>query len=33
MLPPGTRIIAHETPGRRRTWDPHGQDGWSLEHH
>jgi hypothetical protein len=37
MAPPGTRIIAHETPSRRRTWAPHGQDGWYigpvLEHH
>jgi hypothetical protein len=37
MAPPGTRIIAHETPGRRRTWAQHGQDGWyigtSLEHY
>jgi hypothetical protein len=37
MAPPGTRIIAHETPGRRRTWSPHGQDGWyigpALEHY
>jgi hypothetical protein len=36
MAPPGTRIIAHETPSRRRTWAPHGQDGWyigpALEH-
>jgi hypothetical protein len=36
MAPPGTRIIAHETPDRRRTWVPHGQDGWyigpALEH-
>jgi hypothetical protein len=24
MAPPGTRIIAHETPSRRRTWAPHG---------
>jgi hypothetical protein len=36
MAPPGTRIIAHETPERRRTWAPHGQDGWyigpALEH-
>jgi hypothetical protein len=35
--PPGTRIIAHETPSRRRTWDPQGQDGWyigpALEHY
>jgi hypothetical protein len=37
MAPPGTRNIAHETPSRRRTWDPHGQDGWyigpALEHY
>jgi hypothetical protein len=37
MAPPGTRIIAHETPHRRRTWAPHGQDGWyigpALEHY
>jgi hypothetical protein len=24
MAPQGTRIISHETPGRRRTWYPHG---------
>jgi hypothetical protein len=37
MVPPGTRIIAHETPSRRRTWAPHGQDGRyigsALEHY
>jgi hypothetical protein len=37
MAPPGTRIIAHETPSRRRTWAPHVQDGWyigpALEHY
>jgi hypothetical protein len=37
MAPPGTRIIAHETPGRRKTWAPHGQDGWyigpAMEHY
>jgi hypothetical protein len=37
MAPPGTRIIAHETPTRRQTWAPHGQDGWytgpALEHY
>jgi hypothetical protein len=37
MAPPGTRIITHETPGRRRTWAPYGQDGWyvgpALEHY
>jgi hypothetical protein len=30
MAPPGTIIIAHETPNRRRTWAPHGQDGWYI---
>jgi hypothetical protein len=37
MAPPGTIIIAHETPGRRKTGAPHGQDGWyigpALEHY
>jgi hypothetical protein len=36
MAPPGTRIVAHETPNPRVTWAPHGQDGWyigpALEH-
>jgi hypothetical protein len=30
MAPPGTRIIAHDTPSRRCTWAPHGQDGWYI---
>jgi hypothetical protein len=30
MAPPGTRIIAHETPSRRRTWAPHGHDRWYI---
>jgi hypothetical protein len=37
MAPAGTIIIAHETPSRRRTWAPHGQNGWyigpALEHY
>jgi hypothetical protein len=37
MAPPGTRIIAHETPNRRKTWTPQGQYGWyigpALEHY
>jgi hypothetical protein len=37
MAPPGTRIIAHETPNRRRTWAPPGKVGWyigpALEHY
>jgi hypothetical protein len=28
--PPGCTIIAHEKPSQRRTWEPHGQPGWSL---
>jgi hypothetical protein len=30
MAPSCTIIIAHETPNRRRTWAPHGQDGWYI---
>jgi hypothetical protein len=30
MAPPETRIIARETPGRRRPWAPNGQDGWYI---
>jgi hypothetical protein len=37
MAPPGTMIIALETTNHRRTYHPHGQDGWyigpALEHH
>jgi hypothetical protein len=37
MAPPETRIIAHNTPSMRRTWAPHGHDGWyigpALEHY
>jgi hypothetical protein len=37
MAPQGTRVIAHETPNRRRTWAPYVQDGWyigpALEHY
>jgi hypothetical protein len=30
FAPPGCKIIAHEEPGKRRTWAPHGQHGYSL---
>jgi hypothetical protein len=30
FAPPGCKIIAHEKPGKRRTWDSHGQHGYSL---
>jgi hypothetical protein len=28
--PPGCKIIAHKKPGKRRTWAPNGQHGYSL---
>jgi hypothetical protein len=30
FAPPGCKIIAHEKPGKRRTWEAHGQHGYSL---
>jgi hypothetical protein len=30
FAPPGCKIIAHEKPGKRRTWAPHGHHGYSL---
>jgi hypothetical protein len=30
FAPPACNIIAHEKPGKRRTWAPHGQHGYSL---
>jgi hypothetical protein len=30
FAPPGCKIIAHEKPGKRRTWAPHGQHGYSM---
>jgi hypothetical protein len=30
FAPSGCNIIAHEKPGKRRTWDPHGQHGYLL---
>jgi hypothetical protein len=30
FAPPGFKIIADEKPGKRRTWAPHGQHGYSL---
>jgi hypothetical protein len=30
FAPPGCKIIAHEKPGKRRTWAPHRQYGHSL---
>jgi hypothetical protein len=30
FAPPGCKIIVHEKPGKRQTWAPHGQHGYSL---
>jgi hypothetical protein len=30
FAPPGCKIIAHEKPGKRHTWAPHGKHGYSL---
>jgi hypothetical protein len=30
FAPPGCKISAHKKPGKRRTWAPHGQHGYSL---
>jgi hypothetical protein len=30
FAPPGCKIIAHEKPGKRRTWAPHRKHGYSL---
>jgi hypothetical protein len=30
FAPPGCKIIAHDKPGKRRTWAPHGQHGYSV---
>jgi hypothetical protein len=30
FAPPRCKIIAHEKPGKRITWAPHGQHGYSL---
>jgi hypothetical protein len=30
FYPPRCKIIAHEKPGKQRTWAPHGQHGYSL---
>jgi hypothetical protein len=32
LAPLGTRVVLHEKPAQRRSWDPHGQDGWYIGH-
>jgi hypothetical protein len=37
LMPPGTKIVVHEKPSQRGSWDPHGKLGWyiglALEHY
>jgi hypothetical protein len=30
LAPPGTKVIIHEKPQQRGSWDPHSVDGWYL---
>jgi hypothetical protein len=30
MAPPGTKVLIHEKPQQRGSWDPHGIEGWYL---
>ena len=30
ILPPGLKLIIHEKPSQRGSWDPKGVDGWYL---
>ena len=30
IAPPGTKVIIHEKPKQRGTWDDHGVDGWYI---
>jgi Reverse transcriptase (RNA-dependent DNA polymerase) len=29
-MPPGTKVVVHEKPHQRGSWDPHGKLGWYL---
>ena len=30
MAPPGTKVLIHETPQQKRTWDFHSNEGWYI---
>jgi hypothetical protein len=30
LMPPGTKVVVHEKPGQRASWDPHGKQGWYI---
>ena len=31
MAPPGTKIAVHDKPTTRKSWAPHGTDGWYID--
>jgi hypothetical protein len=37
LAPPGTKIVVHVKPDKRKSWDPHGNTGWytgpAMEHY
>ena len=37
MAPPGTKVVLHDKPSQRLSWDPHDTEGWflgtALEHY
>lgn len=30
LAPPGTKVLLHDKPNVRRSWDPHGTEGWYV---
>ena len=30
MVPPGTKVLAHDKPNNRRSWALHGEEGWTI---
>ena len=30
MVPPGKKVLIHDTPQKRQTWDFHGKEGWYI---
>jgi len=37
LAPPGTKVVIHVKPDKRKSWDPHGNTGWytgpAMEHY
>ena len=30
LVPPGTKVLAHDKPSKRATWGPNGEEGWTI---